>query len=121
MDEPITVDVKDDATISELLINWKNVNTIKKQLVEQEDKIKNKLRIFLKEHQWKNYFDESTNITVEIDSERERVSFDETQLKIILTQAQFQSVRKITKYEVLMIKTAEDKERMKKFLRVKKK
>jgi hypothetical protein len=115
-DKTIVIDVKEDSTLSELLINWKNINIMKKELLANEEKIRNKIKIFLKEHQWKKHTDESTNITIEL-IQGQTETFDKAKLQMMLTDVQYQQVKKITTYEKLMIMTSDDKERMKKFLK----
>ena len=102
--------------ISDLLIEWNEINKTKKEIVEREERIRNKIKIFLKENKWDKYNDETTNLSVTLKTE-ERKSFDETKLKLLLSDAQFNSVKKVTTFEVMRITNADDRERMKKFLK----
>lgn len=118
-EETINIDVKEDSSLSELLLNWRNINKIKKDLVNQEDRVKNKIKIFLKENKWDKHTDETTNITVSI-IQGQTESFDKSKLRILLSESQYNQVRKVTTYEKMMIMTADDRERMKKILKTKK-
>jgi len=119
-DEIVDIQVDDNSSLSELLSNWSSINKVKKDLLEKEELIRTKIKIFLKEHRWKSHHDEGTDITVEI-VEGKMESFDKNKLKFMLSSVQYQEALKITVYEKLMINTPETRKRQQKFMNPKKK
>jgi len=103
-------------SISELLIKWNNVKVDKQKILIEEEKLKNKIKAFLKEKKWDKYFDKDTNISVTI-TESKRESIDKMQLKLLLSESDYNSVIKLTIYERLNILTKESRDRIKKMVR----
>jgi len=112
----IDITIKDTDSLPKLLVDWQNIQKVKKELLSNEDKVKTKIKIFLKEKKWDKYLEPNTNITINL-IKGQTESFDKQKLRLILSDEQFNEVRKITTYEKLMILTPEDKERLKKIMR----
>ena len=60
----VLIDSTED--IGELLSLWASNNDVVKQAKEREEKLRTKVKIFLKERSWERYLDKSTNISVTI-------------------------------------------------------
>lgn len=108
------VDKTDD--ITELLIIWKEIDKASKTFNDTLDKIKIKIKNFLKEREWTHYNDEKTKISISI-SEIEKEMIDKNQLKIMLTDTQYAQIRNIKSYERLNIITPERRTELSKMIR----
>jgi len=113
------IEVKDDDNFLTILNTWKNIQSIKKNLLMNEDKIKNRIKIFLKEKHWDKYIDPATKISMSLIKGHSE-TFDKKQLKFMLTEAQYTQAIKVTNYEKLIILTSEDRNRLKKQISPKK-
>lgn len=114
--EEISIEVKDEDNISTLISTYLNIKKIQKEVSTQEEKVKNKIKIFLKEKQWKKYMEPNSKVSVSL-VEGKTESFDKAMLKMILTDTQYSQVCRTTLYEKLMLITPEDKERLKKYVK----
>jgi len=111
--------IDENENIEELLIIWKEWSDGYKLLDKQVDRIKNKIKAYLKERQWDRYLDKKSNISVTITTmKRENINKDE--LKHFLTEAQLAQVTHVTTSERLNIITPETRKRLKQYVRAKK-
>jgi len=111
------IDETDD--IIPLLVLWKEWKDGDYFLQKQIERLKNKIKIYLKERKWDRYFDKKTNISVSIETiKKENILKDE--LKFFLSDAQLAQVTKISSFERLSIVTPEQRKRLKKYVRQKK-
>lgn len=105
----------DETNIKSILDKWNEISTLRKQFEEYEEQIKNKVKVFLKERQWKDYYckDNGVNITISVQN---REVIDNTQLKMLLTPSQLASVTRITSFEKMIITNKDMRDKMKKFI-----
>jgi hypothetical protein len=96
----------DDDNITSILTKYRELHNIKKILETKEEEIKNKLRIFLKEHEWKDYVDKDSQCSVKLEMIK-REDIDKTKLQILLSPAQISQITKITTIERMLISTPE--------------
>jgi hypothetical protein len=115
-EELFNIEINDNDSISTLIKTHQNIQKLKKQVIGYEEQVKNKIKIFLKEKQWKKYIEPESNISISL-LEGKTETFDKGQLKLMLTDAQYQQALKTTLYEKLIIITPDDKERLKKYLK----
>lgn len=106
----------DETNIKSLLDKWNEITTLRKQLENYEEQIKNKLKVFLKERKWNEYYckDNGVNITISVQN---RESIDTAKLKILLTPVQLATVTKITSFEKMLITNKDTRDKIKKFLK----
>ena len=104
--------------IDKLLIIWKEIDEAKKLADKTDERIKVKIKTFLKERQWEDYKDKESKIHVKLGL-YERKTLDKEEIKKLLTAAQMAQVTRITSYEKLNIITQENRERLKKIVRKK--
>lgn len=102
--------------IKDLVVIWKENNKGVKKFKEIDERIKAKIKVYLKERKWSNYQDDKSKISVTI-SNQKRQSIDKEQLKMMLTDAQYAMVLKTTTFEKLSIITPQMREKMKKFVK----
>ena len=107
---------EEELPISELLIKWNNIKVEKQKIETEEERVKNKIKAFLKEKQWTKYLDKETNISISI-TESKRETIDKVQLKLLLGSSDYNSVIKTTVYERLNILTKKARDKIKKFVR----
>lgn len=105
----------DESNITSILTKWKEVHYIKNQIIELEESLKNKIKVYLKEKQWKKFKDEVSNISVSLDIQK-RETIDIKQLKLMLTEYQYANILKITTFEKMIIVTPEMREKLKRLL-----
>jgi len=108
------IDTTDE--IKDLLILWKEEDRAKKLLEVRVDRIKNKIRAFLKERQWDRYDDKSSSISVTLTIQK-RQSIDKKQLQLMLSDSQLAQVTRVTTSETMRIITPEARERIKKIIK----
>ena len=113
-DVSVLLEGLDDTNISSILEKWNEITLITKKLEQLEEMLKMKVKAFLKEREWDRYKDDRTKISVSITSLKKQ-SVDMTQLKAMLTDAQFAQVVKMTTYEKMQIMTSEARERLKQY------
>lgn len=112
--EEIDVGYNESDDINTLLKKYADTQKIASALSKEQDKLKDKIKIFLKEKGWNKYKDDESDISVSITTEK-RETFDKAQLQLILNATQYAQVTKITTFEKLLVVTPESRERMKKF------
>jgi len=113
----ILIDTTDE--INDLLIIWKEWSEGSKLIEKQIDRVKDKIRAYLKERHWERHFDKKSNISVTLTTtKREKINKEE--LTHFLTEAQLAQVTHITTSERLNIITPETRKRLKKYVRTKK-
>jgi hypothetical protein len=101
--------------INKLLLLWSENGVAVKKFEELDEKIKAKIKIFLKERRWDSYLDKDSKISVKITSQ-ERKSYDEEKLKSLLG-TRINDVIKITTFERMQIITPQTRERLSKYVR----
>jgi len=109
----------DEKNINQLIIKWREVEKIKKQINDLDDLLKLKIKAYLKERLWDRYLDKETKISVTLSSQK-TTSIDREQLTQLLTEEQLAKVTKTTTFEKLLIVTPEAKARMKNYVTNKK-
>jgi uncharacterized SAM-dependent methyltransferase len=106
----------DDNDINMLLKTYNDINVITKELIEKCNILKDKIKIVLKERQWKSYKDDESNISVSLLSQ-ERETINKNALKILLNDEQFNQILTKTSYEKMLIVTPKDRERLNKYVK----
>lgn len=115
MDNIKLLDKLDDSDITGILELYSDTNKQKKYLIEIEDALKNKIKVFLKTRKWKRFTDDKTKISILLSKQSiERINKEE--LKNILSEGQYATVVHITSFEKLNIITPEIRERLKKYV-----
>lgn len=112
----ILLEGMDENDISSILKTWKNVDAVKKDIEKKDQMLRDKIKGFLKEHDWGNYKDPKSNISVSIIVVK-REDVDKGQLKLILDPSQYAKVVKVSSFEQMKIMTPESRERLKKFVK----
>ena len=106
----------EEININELLLKY-NENAEKTRLLDKEkEKLKNQIKIYLKEHRWTNYSDKDSGINVSLVLQK-RESIDLPQLKIMLNDAQYSQVIRITTFEKMLITNKDDRKRISKYVK----
>lgn len=106
--------------ISDLLYLWKEITEGKKKFEELNERIRVKIKTYLKERKWSNYKDEESGISATISSYKME-KIDKNQLKMILNESEMAQVTRITTVEKMQIITPETRERLKKIVKKPKK
>lgn len=119
-DVEVMLEGLDQDDINSILSKWREIVEVRKKLDQLEEMLKMKVRAYLKERSWDRYMDKETQISVTLSTQK-REDFDKTQLKLMLTEAQYAQVIKTTTFEKLTIVTPETRERLKKYVMAKKK
>jgi hypothetical protein len=101
--------------IESLLILWKEITNGKKQMETLDERLRTKIKTYLKERKWERYIDEKTGTSVTISSFKQEV-FDKQQLKLMLTESQLAQITRITTIERLSIITPETRARLSKIV-----
>lgn len=109
----------DENNISSVLKKWQEIVSVRKKIVEIEEMLKSKTKAYLKERKWDSYKDKETNINIRLSS-LQREIIDKSQLKLMLTDAQYAQVVRTTTYERLSIIDEEARKRLKKYATKKK-
>lgn len=102
--------------LNDLLTIWNENTRGVKRLQEVDERVKAKVKAYLKERKWNKYMDDNTKISVNISTQK-RQSIDKEQLKNMLTEAQYAMVLKTTTFEKLSIVTPEMRKRLKRFVK----
>jgi hypothetical protein len=110
----------DDSNISSIVKTCNDIANVRKKLEQVEEMLKNKIKIFLKEHNWTTYNDTENKTTISLVVQR-REDLDKALLKTILSDEQLAQVTKVTTFEKLLLVNPETRERMKKYVLEKKK
>lgn len=108
--------VNETDDINSLLNLWKEINIGLKAFNELNERVKTKIKTYLKERQWKNYKDNTSQISVTI-SNYKTEKIDKQQLKMILSEAEMAQVTRIITTERMQIITPETRERLKKIVK----
>jgi len=116
LDKEVSKLIDKTEDMNELLVLWKAEDEASKLNSQRVDRIKNKIRAFLKERQWDRYDDKDTKISVSLTTMK-RQSIDKEQLKMILTENQMAQITRVTTSETMRIITPELRDRMKKFVK----
>lgn len=103
-DNVYAIESFDGMEIGDILRLWEENHQNRVLAEAREEKIREKIKIFLKERKWNKYEDADTKISISITRSR-RESFDKNELKMILTNSQYQSCIRVTEFEVLGITT----------------
>jgi len=106
----------DDSNITSLVKKWDEINTIRKEIEKLEEVIKNKIKIFLKERKWTKYNDDETKISITL-SVQKRDIVDMEQLKLVLSEVNYNTVVRTTTFEKLVIINPETRAKLKKLVR----
>lgn len=115
----ILIEDLDESDINSLIKKTTEIQKIKKSLVELEDMLKSKIKIFLKERRWDRYDgEEGLSVSLSIQS---RQKVDMHQLKLMLSESQMAQVTTTSTFEKLLIITPEIRARLKNYVRKKKK
>ena len=105
----------DETDIHSLLKYYMDLKGNMKKFKDEEDSIKTKIKIHLKEKGWTSYNDKDTDVSVSI-TNHQRETIDKVQLKLILNPTQISQITKVTTIEKMVIMTPESRKRMNKFL-----
>lgn len=105
-------DVEED-DIDSYLYKWQEINDVKEKLEQIEQKLRKKIKIFLKERKWKRYVSKKGCISVRLESNNKEI-IDENELNSLLSEAQLAQVTRIIISENLSIITSKGRERLKK-------
>lgn len=116
----VVLDDLDENDISSLLKKWGEVDGVIKSLSSIDEMLRTKIKVFLKERKWERYLDEKTNISISL-SKVQKQEIDKSQLKLMLTENQLVQVTKTVTFEKLSIMTPETRERLKNYVRIRKK
>jgi Tfp pilus assembly protein PilO len=109
----------DSRSLPNMLTNWDKLSQYRKLLEEIQNELNMKIRVFMKEHGWKQYKDDITKINVTVDVIN-RQDIDREKLKQMLTDVQYRAVSKTTSYEKMTITTPEMRDKLNKVLKDKK-
>ena len=102
--------------ISNLLSFWSKINNTKKQFEDINQRLKTKIKTYLKERQWKKFLDKDTDISVSLSSIKKEI-VDRQQLKLMLTESQLAQVIRISSYERMTIMTPKMRGRLKNYVK----
>jgi len=118
IDEDVEVMLEglDENNITSILTKWNEVHIVKKKLDELEDMLKDKIKAYLKERQWKKYQDSVTKISVSI-STQQRANIDKELLKEMLNETQYAQVTSINTFEKISIITPEHRKKISQFVK----
>ena len=112
LDKDVSKLIDTTENVEDLLVLWKEEDTASKLAIKRLERIKNKIRGFLKERQWDRYDDSDTKISVTLTMQK-RESFDKKQLQMMLTEGQLAQVTRVSTSEVMRIITPEARKRIK--------
>jgi len=116
LDKDINSLIEETDDMEELLVLWKEEDLAMKMSGARVERIKNKIRSYLKERQWTRYDDASSKISVTLTMQK-RESFDKKQLQMMLTEGQLAQVTRISTSEVMRIITPEARKRLKEMIK----
>ena len=113
--ESINKLLDDMIDIDSLLLLWKEIVAGKKQMEDLDERVRIKIKTYLKERKWERYADEKSGISVTISSYTQEI-FDKQQLKLMLTESQLAQITRLTTIEKLSIITPETRARLSKIV-----
>lgn len=105
-----------DGDIDSLLVKFKELEKVRKKLSDIDERIRTRIRVFLKERNWDRYMDKESKISVSLITQKCEL-IDKTQLKYILNEGQIAQIINLTTYERLSIITPESRARLKKYVK----
>ena len=101
----------DENDIDAIIETWYTINKMLKGLKTMDDKLRAKMKIYLKEREWDNYKNDANKINIKITT-HEKETADLKQLKHMLDEGDYSRVVRITSYEKMNIITPEVRTRM---------
>ncbi len=118
IDEDVEVLLKglDENNITSILTKYNEVNIINKKLDVIKESLRDKVKAYLKERQWKKYKDDKTKISVSILTQH-NVKVDKELLQEMLNESQYAQITNITTFEKLMIITPEQRRKISQFVK----
>lgn len=102
--------------IDDLLSIWTESNKGVKRFEEINDRIKAKLKAYLKERNWDSYISKKSKVSIKL-SMIKREDIDRQQLKLLLSDSQYSLILKTSTYEKLDIITPERRNFLKKLVK----
>jgi len=112
----IILDKCNTEDITLLLSLWNETNTALEKFTNLNDKIKDKIKVYLKERKWDRYLDSDSKISVTL-STMKRVTYNNELMKKFLSENELAQITKINTFEKLLILTSEKRKKMNKILR----
>jgi predicted nucleotide-binding protein (sugar kinase/HSP70/actin superfamily) len=110
----------DEGDISKILTKWAELEAVRRELNELDEYLRDKIRVFMREHRWDKYKDNNTKISVSITKIKKEI-IDKKQLRILLKDSEYAQIVRYSEYERMNIVTPETKERLKQYVRKTKK
>ena len=110
----ILVDSTED--INDLLKIWNESSKAMKKFIEMDEKIKSKIKAYLKERKWDRYMDNKSKISVTL-SVSKRTTYDEKLMKKFLSDTELSQITKITTFEKMLILTPENKKNIMRYIK----
>ena len=115
MTEEFLIKAYDENNPTEILQRYQEVHAMKTKISKVEDKLKEQLKIKMKEFNWDNYYDDDTDISVKIiKQQRENVNTEE--LKKVLKSMDYAKVVRTITFEKMMIITPELRKKVSKYV-----
>jgi len=97
---------EEEESISSLLKKYRQLHIIKNIIEKREEKIKLKTKAFLKEHNWRDYYDNESKCNMKFEVIK-REDVDKEKLRLVLSPSQLNQVIKLISYERMLIVTPE--------------
>jgi len=101
----------DSNDIDVIISNWYKINKELKILKDMDEKLRAKIKIYLKEREWDSYKNDANKINIKI-TVSERETADLNQLKEMLSESDYLRAVKVTSFEKMNIITPEIRSRM---------
>ena len=117
-EELIDIGKYDENDIDSLMDKLIELKQIKKEVLDKEESLKTKIKIYLKERAWKRYYNKKSQISITLVSQHKE-TVDIKQLKLLFKPSQYVQLIKISTYEKMLLTTKEDRKRMKQYVRKK--
>jgi len=102
--------------INDLLKIWNESSKAMKKFIEMDEKIKSKIKAYLKERKWDRYMDNKSKISVTL-SVSKRTTYDEKLMKKFLSDTELSQITKITTFEKMLILTPENKKNIMRYIK----
>jgi len=100
--------------IDSILSGYYELHRVKKEFDAEEEKLRDKIKILLKENKWNNYKSPHNKLSVTITTQQ-REKINKESLKLLLNEEQYSQVVSKTSFEKMLIVTPEDRKRLKKY------
>ena len=110
------LDNYDDSDIDSIVTSWYTINKLLKQLKDRDEKLRAKMKIYLKEREWDSYKNDANKINIKI-TINERETADLKQLKEMLSESDYLRAVKVTSFEKMNIITPEIRSKMSNYSR----